>query len=405
MDLKLLWKQRRTGFWNTILPYLGYVIQSGVAMVFLFLIIAFSAWYTSFVQNIPAGFPIRWITLLLLTPLVLFSGYRTYLHPADIVFLRPQEHRMHEYLKNSFARGVIYKTLGMLLIFFTLWPLYVRADSDAKPFTWFLLLLLVWKGLSSYGAWQELRMVQVGASRAFRLLRWAIAILALAAWVWQPPERSIWFLLLLAAVYIVALRIPVKHRVAWERLIQVEQSQAGRVMRTLGWFVDVPSSGQKVSSRRWLSKWGSGLAWNEGKAYRYLITKTFIRTEVFSIVVRLVVLGMLLSWWTAGTYFGIGAYLLFLLLVGVQIGALRRSHAESFWIMIYPISAESRRSQVLGFISNLHGLSALLMWLPMLSSGIGGITIAGVGLILGVLVIVLMRRSQNKKWLKEEEEE
>lgn len=405
MDLKLLWKQRRTGFWNTVLPYLGYVIQSGVAMVFLFLIIAFSAWYTSFVQNIPAGFPIRWITLLLLTPLVLFSGYRTYLQPADIVFLRPQEHRMHEYLKNSFARGVIYKTLGMLLVFFTLWPLYVRADQDDKPFTWFLLLLLVWKGLSSYGAWQELRMVQVGASRAFRLLRWAIAILAVAAWVWQPPARSIWFLLLLAAVYLVALRVPVKHRVAWERLIQVEQSQAGRVMRTLGWFVDVPSSGQKVSSRRWLSKWGSGLAWNAGKAYRYLITKTFIRTEVFSIVLRLVVLGMLLSWWTAGTYFGIGAYLLFLLLVGVQIGALRRSHAESFWVMIYPISAESRRSQVLGFISNLHALSALLMWLPMLSSGIGGITIAGVGLILGVLVIVLMRRSQNKKWLKEEEEE
>lgn len=122
MDLKQLWKQRRTGFWNEILPYLGYVIQSGVAMVFLFLVIAFSAWYTSFVQNIPAEFPIRWIALLLLAPLVMFSSYRTYLLPADIVFLRPQEYRMQEYLKNSFARGIIYKSLGLLLVFVTLWP-------------------------------------------------------------------------------------------------------------------------------------------------------------------------------------------------------------------------------------------------------------------------------------------
>jgi len=405
MDLKLLWKQRRTGFWNGILPYLGYVIQSGVAMVFLFLVIAFSAWYTSFVQNIPAEFPIRWIALLLLAPLVLFSSYRTYLLPADIVFLRPQEYRMQEYLKNSFARGVIYKSLGLLLVFVTLWPLYVRADLDARPFGWFIVFLLLWKGLSSYGAWQELRMVQVGAARGYRLLRWALAVLAVGAWLWQPPQRSIWFLLLLAVVYIVALRIPVKHRVAWERLIQVEQGQAGRVMRTLGWFVDVPSSGQKVSSRRWLSKLGSGLPWNAGKAYRYLITKTFIRTEVFSIVLRLVVLGMLLSWWTAGSYFGVGVYLFFLLLAGVQLGALRRSHSESFWIMIYPISGESRRSQVLGFIFHLHALAALLMWLPMLAAGVTGLSITGVALVLGILVIVIMRRSQGNKWLKEEEDE
>lgn len=404
MNLKQLWKQRRTGFWNNIVPYIGYVIQSGVAMVFLFVVIAFSAWYTSFVQHIPAGFPIRWVALLLLAPLAIFAGYRTYLQPADIVFLRPQEHRMQEYLKNSFSRGVIYKCIGLLIVYVTLWPLYVRADADARPFGWFLLLLLAWKGLSSYGAWQELRMVQYGAARAYRLLRWAVVILAVAAWLWHPPQRSIWFELLLAVVYLVALRIPHKHRVAWERLIQVEQSQSARVMQTLGWFVDVPSSGQKVSARRWLSKWGSGLPWKPEKAYRYLITKTFIRTEVFPIVVRLILLGMLLTWWTAGTYFGLGVYLFFLLLAGIQLGALRRAHAESFWIMIYPISAESRRSQVLGFIFHLHAGFALLLWLPMLIAGMDGLGMIGAALVLGVVVAYLMRRSQRNKWLKEEED-
>ena len=131
-----------------------------------------------------------WVALLLLAPLVLFSSYRTYLLPADIVFLPPQEYRMQEYLKNSFARGIIYKTLGLLLVFVTLWPLYVRADLDARPFGWFIVFLLLWKGLSSYGAWQELRMVQVGAARGYRLLRWALAVLAVGAWLWQPPQRG-----------------------------------------------------------------------------------------------------------------------------------------------------------------------------------------------------------------------
>lgn len=139
-----------------------------------------------------------------LAPLVLLSSYRTYLLPADIVFLRPQEYRMQEYLKNSFVRGVIYKMLGLRLVFLTLWPLYVRADADAKPLGLSILFLLLWKILSSYGAWQELRMVQAGASKGYRVLRWALAVLAVATWLWRPPLRSLVFLLLLAAVYIAA---------------------------------------------------------------------------------------------------------------------------------------------------------------------------------------------------------
>ncbi|MNP71181.1 hypothetical protein D3C76_1675300 [compost metagenome] len=73
--------------------------------------------------------------------------------------------------------------------------------------------------------------------------------------------------------------------------------------------------------------------------------------------------------------------------------------------MIYPISAESRRSQVLGFIFNLHAIAALLMWLPMWAAGMSGLSVTGIALVLGALVIYLMRRSQGNKWLKEEEDE
>ncbi|MNW70725.1 hypothetical protein D3C74_501570 [compost metagenome] len=60
---------------------------------------------------------------------------------------------------------------------------------------------------------------------------------------------------------------------------------------------------------------------------------------------------------------------------------------------------------MLGFIFHLHALAALFMWLPMLAAGASGLTVTGVALILGILVIVIMRRSQGNKWLKEEEDE
>lgn len=86
MNLRELYDKRRGQFWGDILPYLGYVIQSGVAVVTLFLLIAFAAWYTAFLQHIPQGLPIRWIMLVILLPIVINSSVRTYLRSADTVF-------------------------------------------------------------------------------------------------------------------------------------------------------------------------------------------------------------------------------------------------------------------------------------------------------------------------------
>lgn len=53
MELRALRSRRKAAFWGKVLPYLPYVFQSGVAVLLLLLIIAFSAWYTAFLQNLP----------------------------------------------------------------------------------------------------------------------------------------------------------------------------------------------------------------------------------------------------------------------------------------------------------------------------------------------------------------
>ncbi|MEK3789042.1 ABC transporter permease [Paenibacillus sp. FSL K6-1230] len=404
MDLNKLLQDRRASFWKQILPYLGYVLQSGLAAVFAFIMIAFAAWYTSLLQNVPAELPIRWIMLLVLIP-VAYSSYRTYLTDADIVFLRPQEYRMQVYFRSVHTRGVTYKAIGMLLLLMILWPLYVRSEVEPRELILSVVLLLLVKGLSGYGGWQELRMVSPSLRRVFAVGRWVLALLILGAWWWYPPLRSLPFIVLIAVLYLILLRLPIKHPVPWELLIAQEKSNGGRLMRVLSWFVDVPALGQQITSRSWLSWLGAGMGWNRANAYRFLLTKTFTRTEAAGIVIRLLVLGLLLVGFTASGWLGSLLYLLFLLLIGLQITSLRRSHQESLWLQLYPITSEQRKQAFLSFITRMILPIVILLWLPLLSGGMERLGMSVLTLAGGGVVLLLMRASQARRWAKAEEDE
>ena len=405
MDLKSLRIQRRRQFWGEIVPYLGYVMQSGVAVLLLFMFIAFSAWYTSLVQHIPEGLPIRWIMLVLLLPLIVRSSVRTYLRSPDIVFLLPQESKMKEYLSGSWVSGVLYKFIGLALVFLTAWPLYVRSDTAPKSFWTFLLLLCILKIISSYGGWKELSMVSLRAAKGYHLLRWAVMALALSAWLWEPVGKSLIYVLLVIATYLFALSYPVKHLVAWERLIAKEESQVGRVMLVLGWFVNVPEQQQRVYPRRIFSRAGNRIVWKPIAAYKYLLTKSFVRSDILGIMLRAGVLGFLLVWWTRGTMLGSGIYLFFLFLIGVQLSSLQRYHKESFWLSIYPIPANSRQHNVTSFVFQVHLMVAVILWLPLLRDGWVHISLTFSTLALGIVMSCIVRIILSRKGNKDNDDE
>ncbi|MBE9915983.1 ABC transporter permease [Paenibacillus donghaensis] len=398
MDLASLRSERRSRFWGKeVLPYVGYVIQSGVAVLLLFAIIAFSAWYTSLVQHIPAGFPIRWIMLVLFVPLTVSSSFRTYLQPADVVFLLPQESRMRKYFQASWISGVIYKLLGLALVFLISWPLYIRSEADPKPFSLFLLVLIALKLLASYGCWKELRMVSRKGATASRLLRYVIIALSIAAWLWQPAGRSLIFILLIAATYVAALRFPAKHLVAWERLIAQEKTHIGRVLMVLGWFVNVPSRQQRIHSRKWLFWAGNRISWKPETAYRYLLMKSFIRSDILGIVIRAGILAVFLVWWMRSGMVGSGIYLFFVFLAGVQLSTLLRYHSESFWLHVYPLPPGSRRSNAISLAFQIQLVFAGLTWLPLLGGGTDRLGAALMTLICGVIICLLFRYFAGRK--------
>ncbi|OKP92913.1 ABC transporter permease [Paenibacillus sp. P32E] len=397
MDLKELRRQRRSRFTGSLIPYMGYIIQSGVAMLFLLVLIIFSAWYTSLLRDIPAGIPIRWIMLILLLPAVAHSSFRTYLQSPDTIFLLPQGHRMKEYFAPAWVAGSVWKILRLVFVLITLWPLYIRTDDSHQMLFATLVVLILVKLLASFGLWRELTMLSRPASLGYTLLRWAVSGLMIAAWLWQPSLRALIFIVILAAAYLAALAVPGRHSVPWERLIATERNQGAIALMILGWFVDVPGREQRVYVRRYLSKWGGGISWRRSTAYRFLLTKSFARGDIFGIVLRIAVLSLLLVWWNRGSYVGSGIYLFFLFIMGVQLSALRKLHSESFWLTVYPLPEGSKASSTIQFIFRAHLLLAVLTGLPFLTAVVERpLPVIGTFLAGGLLAYLFKTRASRK---------
>ncbi|MDQ0196735.1 ABC transporter permease [Paenibacillus wynnii] len=405
MNLKQLLRERRGRFMGSLLPYVGYIIQSGVAMVFLFVVIAFSAWYTSLLNNIPANVPIRWIMLALLLPSAVHSSFRTYLQSPDTIFLLPQGHRMREYFVSVWVRGIVWKTLRLAFVLITLWPLYIRTEVSPKLLWATALLVFGVKLLSSYGHWRELSMLSGAASKAYILLRWATGGLIIAAWLWQPAGRGFIFIILLALAYIAALAVPGRHAVPWEKLIMEEKNQGGRALMILGWFVDVPGREQRVYSRRYLSRWGGGIPWQRRTSYRYLLTKSFARGDIFGIVMRMALLSLLLNWWNHSSLIGTAIYLFFLFVIGIQLSSLRKLHSESFWLTVYPLPEGTRAGNTVQFVYQVLLVGACFTWLPFLAAlGSRPLLVAGT-LVAGVLLAYFFKTYLSRKAARLEDED
>ncbi|MDF9842695.1 MULTISPECIES: ABC transporter permease [unclassified Paenibacillus] len=397
MDLKELRRQRRSRFMGSMIPYAGYVIRSGVAMVLLLVLIAFSAWYTALLRDTPADLPIRWIMLVLLLPAAVHSSFRTYLRSPDTIFLLPQGHRMKEYFAPAWVSGNVWKILRLAFILITLWPLYIRTDAAHGSLLLTALVLIAVKLLSSYGLWREIAMLSRPAAAGYQLLRWAVGGLMIAAWLWQPPLRALIFIVILAAAYFAALRVPNRHAVPWERLIATEKNQGTRALMMLGWFVDVPGREQRVYARRYLARWGGGIPWRRDSAFRFLLTKSFARGDVFGIVLRIAVLGMLLVLWNRSSYAGTGIYLFFLFITGIQLSSLRKLHSESFWLTVYPLPAGSRADSTTQFIfRTLLMLVLILGWPFLLTLGERPLPAAG-SLLCGALLAFFFKMYMQRK--------
>ena len=86
------------------------------------------------------------------------------------------------------------------------------------------------------------------------------------------------------------------------------------------------------------------MAWKKESAYRFLLIKSLTRSDILGILIRVGLLGAFIVWATRDSLVSALVYLISLMIVGLQLSALRKLHPESFWLHVYPLPEGTRRA-------------------------------------------------------------
>ncbi|MUT65876.1 ABC transporter permease [Paenibacillus sp. NEAU-GSW1] len=366
--LEDLWLQRARAFRKEVMPYLGYMGQSGFPLVISLLFISSALGYFKLIRDIPSNFPFTLVGVIAVVPLLCWAPLRTWLVKADIVFHLQLEARMGHYLYHSFRRSLIMTVILAGLVLLLYWPIYRQGDGEAA-FWMLIVLAAVLRFANSWGAWQERRLAWPGMRRLMRLQRWTATAAAWAALLSREPWMAALFALLIGLLLVLLYRLPARHAFPWERLIEEEERSRKAIYLFFGLFIDVPVMPSKSAARSYLSWLLKRISYRHANTFVYLYAASLIRTELGGIVVRLSLLSALVVYWFAESAWlsGWGAaavYTVFLFVLGVQIEGLRRVHSYTVWRHVYPLPDGLRTDSIVRVASRTLAIAALLIWLP-----------------------------------------
>lgn len=403
-DVLLLWQKRKNAFMMEILPYIKYMSRSGFPAFLSLIGIVSIIQYINLIKNVPENFPLEFIGALVLTPLISYNPLRTWLKEADTIFLMPMEHRLGTYMKKSHIRSLRNGFIYLLIVTLIYWPLYRQTDAY-QPII-FIAVLVILKALNHVMAWKERQFIWSMNRNIMRLFRWILMFMLLFGWLlssrWGMLCLTVIVLVMLATLY----RVTNKQSFPWERLIAEERITIRRLYSFFSWFIDVRVGPPIVKQRKYLSWIIPFVPYKKQYTFVYLHLITFVRTEIGGICMRLLILGGLVNYIVASEngmngWGTVISYMLFGLIITLQIGSLRKVHRYAIWKDIFPMQVKLQQQQIITIdrlLSYMMLIVLLLTTIPMW----GGHSSQVIVMILFALLYPLVRAFNIKRKLVKE---
>lgn len=403
METKALWNKRMGAFLTEALGYLRYVGNSGAIGFLVLVILAVAYYYSRLLKDLPTTYPFEWGIGLVMAYLLTRGQVRTFLKEADLIFLLPLEPRMQPYFRSAVLYSFVFQAVGIAGSLLVLWPLYRhRMGEVSLVFGSVLAVLLVLRLLNTAACWQEERLAEPGERMLYRWIRACanaaiVLVLFVRGFVFPGMLGAVLFIVFAAWYY---RRMFTVRTLNWERLLQTEQALSARFYSFMNQFVDVPYEFSKVRRRAFVAVFAERLAFTPRNTYTYLYAKTFARSELFAMVVRLTIIGGVIIMTVDGTLVKWVAYVMVLGVTAVQLSALRRYHRYTFWAYIYPLPQDLRKEaveRVTGMVLFIQSLLLDVALFVPFSAGwhlVAG-PFAGVAVAYGYSRIVLRRRLQS----------
>lgn len=363
--LRGLRRDRAAAFRKEIVPYFRYVFQSGFGLFVSAALFALYLGYTELIRDVPPDWPVKTVGVALLSLAAIRAPLRTYLRPADTVFLLAMESRVLDVnIRPARTKVILVAAIRALALFALFAPLYVKSPqtavlAESRSLVLVAILIAIVAGGNVYGGWMERKLADRSWRIAIRLTRWGLTIAVVAALLLRSMSLALPFMLLSATAFALLHRLPSRHALPWERLIDEEAAARRRWMAFLGWFVDVPTESTKPARRSWIAWTGELLPWRRDRAWHYLYAKALLRGETFGALWRWVLLTGFVLALTGSALVSAIVYGVSVVVIGLQLSELRRIRFVETADTV-PLRAEDRYAAAAA-IARTAGLAAVVL--------------------------------------------
>lgn len=335
-------QERSNRFWQRMVPelrlagnYLPGFLIAGVAALFL---------YDRFLERLA---PAPWIVpacALLLGAAACSVRVRTYVEPADAVFLAPAEKALDGYFLRSLMTAWPGQLVIMIAAALAVWPLFrIRGTMEFSDYPALIADLLFLKTANLLLWWREQQMARERTRRLFAFLRFLASCLAAYAGL----RFGVAYGLLAAGLAALAL-FAAGHRVPgfaihWERLIRLERQALGTWRRFLGQIVEL-EGGEERAIRNPLARLAGRIRHAPERAFLYLNVLLWLRSPLFGLSLRLIGVGILIGAAAGGLIVKAGIGALFAAALHLQLKELEQGAQEDGRLVLLPLPGQARLS-------------------------------------------------------------
>lgn len=356
IDIKELWKKRQIQHFKEISRYLRYMLNDHLLIALLFLGGGGAYYYNYWLQDVPKEFPYAIIIALVLGAILTRSRVQTLVKEPDLVFLLPIETKLTAYFQKAFWYSLFSQIYLLLIVFAIAAPLYLAVtDKTFSSLAAIFVIVLLSKAWNLLLTWLTQHDQENSTYYTDTVIRLILNIVLMYLLFSGASIIFIGCVVILMLGLLLYFHKAVEGKgLKWNTLIELESKRMLTFYRIANLFTDVPKLKERVKRRPWLN-WVTGLiSYSKKNTFRYLYTRTFLRTsDYLGMYTRLTIIGALIIYFVPFQYGKAFVMILFLYLTGYQLITLWRHHSLKIWVRLYPVSEESKLSSYLQFLFQL----------------------------------------------------
>ncbi len=400
------YKLRLAKHQKRMFKYLKYVMNDHFILICMVGLGGFGYYYSEYLKNLTPA--VSWVPIVvgLVWFISLFVGrLSTLMQEADAVFLIPKERAMTTYLKRGLNYSTIFPTIAISLIVGVTFPLVAITKSVDFSMTLFIIASLL--ALKYADLWIQLESLYLDSGQNVTTHRiiWtlgAIGSLFCSLYVSFYVGVAVAFVISIVLVMLSKKTLE-SSQLNWEKSIQVERKRMKRLYSFFNLFTDVPGLSSDVRRRKYLDGLLNRIKKTSENTYLYLYARVVARgSEYSSLTIRLILVGMVLLFFTKSFWLMAILGSLFIYLLGFQLIPIYHAFDYMLMTQLYPISYKLKHNAVLFIIRSVIGIMTLIFSLVVvvaLPNKLDGIKLA----LVFVMVFVLLSWSYLPMKLKKME--